>query len=77
MLHQGLEIKGGRVYLPNQFAELAAIVKTEDAVWAWHPTDGSYFKITIEDGVPKTEAYVTEEKAEPSAFKTRLWDRGM
>lgn len=73
MLHQGLEIEGGKVYLPSHFTESVAIVHTHDAVWSWHPTDGSYIKITIEDGTPKTEAYASAVKEEPEAFKVKLW----
>lgn len=73
MLHQGLEIEGGKVYLPSSLSDSFAIVHTRGAVWAWDTDDGSYIKITIEDGTPKTEAYASAVKEEPEAFKVKFW----
>ena len=70
MLHQGLEIKGGRVYLPSRVVEDCVIVKTEDAVWCWDSQSGTYAKISIVDGSPVTEATI-KEKPTPKEEKLK------
>lgn len=75
MLCKGLEIEGGTVFVPQEYADMCVVVKTDDSVWMWHPTEGSYLKVTISDGVPSTEGYYSGEPKQEPKFVFRLWNK--
>ncbi len=67
---EGLDIKGGTVFLPDDAKSDSVVVNTDDAVWIWQASTGTYIKITIKDGVPVTEASIKKPSDPEKVNKT-------